>query len=214
MKRLWLVALAISGSAWAQAPSSKFYVGLDVGQSRIEAGNGGFFVPADDIQHGNDVGFKAVLGIQISRYFAVEAGYTQFGSFKAENVPYTCGAGTSPPCTFNISASTHGPSTNLVGLWPFAEHWSACIRGGVQYAQSSLKARDPDVPSTATDHDESSFGFLYGVGLNYQVNPKMRVRLNWEQNDQLSVGLNLGGGVGFYELGSSRLISLGLDYRF
>jgi hypothetical protein len=42
----------------------------------------------------------------------------------------------------------------------------------------------------------------------------MRVRLNWEQNDQLSVGLALGGGVGFYELGSSSLTSLGLDYRF
>jgi OOP family OmpA-OmpF porin len=215
MKALWSVAVCLAASTvWAQQPSSKFYVGLDVGQSKIEAGQGGFLIPVTSIQNGNDVGFKALFGIQVSRYFAVEAGYVDFGSFDAEDVPYTCPPGSAPPCTYTISASAHGPSTNFVGLWPFAEHWSLSIRGGVQYAQSSLKARDPDVPSSASDHDETSFGFLYGAGINYQVNPRMRVRLNWEQNDQLSVGLALGGGVGFYELGSSSLTSLGLDYRF
>jgi OmpA-OmpF porin, OOP family len=215
MKGLWLVAASwMAGTAWAQQqPSSKFYVALDVGRSKIEAGNG-FLVPVSSIQDGNDVGFKALFGIQISRYFAVEAGYVDFGSFTAEDVPYTCPQGSAPPCTYNISASAHGPSTNLVGLWPFSDHWSASVRIGAQYAQSSLKARDPDVPSSAKDGDESSFGLLYGVGFNYQLNPRMRVRLNWEQNDQLSVGLNLGGGLGFYDLGSSSLISLGLDYRF
>jgi len=204
----------VAGAAFAQDKPGKYYVALDVGQSRIEAGEGGFLVPIDDIQHGNDVGFKALFGIQVSRYFAVEAGYTQFGSFEAENVPYTCPPGATSPCTYDISARTHGPSTNVVGLWPFAEHWSASIRAGLQYAQTTMRARDPDVPSSAVDHEESSFGFLYGLGLDYQLNPHTRIRLNWEQNDQLSVGLGLGGGVGFYELGSSRLISLGLDYRF
>jgi opacity protein-like surface antigen len=215
MKVWWLVAASlVASSALAQQQGpGKFYVGLDVGQSRIEAESGEFLYPADDIQHGTDVGFKALFGIQISRYFAVEAGYTHFGSFDARNIPYTCGAGSPPPCTYDVSASTHGPFTDLVGLWPFAEHWSASVRAGVQYAQSSLKAHDPDVPASTTDHDESSFGFLYGVGVNYQLNERMRVRLNWEQNDQLALGLNLGGGVGFYELGSARLISLGLDYR-
>ena len=46
------------------------------------------------------------------------------------------------------------------------------------------------------------------------MNPRTRIRLNWEENDQLALGLNLGGGIGFYELGSARLTSLGLDYRF
>jgi outer membrane receptor protein involved in Fe transport len=189
-------------------------VGLDIGQSRIEAGQGGFLVPVEEIQHGNDVGFKALFGIQVSRYFGVEAGYTHFGSFRAENVTYTCPTGATPPCAYNISASTHGPFTDLIGVWPFAERWSASFRAGLQYAQSSLRARDPDVAGSAADSDESSFGFLYGVGINYQLNPHTRLRLNWEQNDQLSIGLALGGGVGFYELGSSRLTSLGFDYRF
>jgi hypothetical protein len=57
----------------------------------------------------------------------------------------------------------------------------------------------------------------YYVGLdvgNYQLNPRMRVRLDWEQNDQLSFGLNMSGGAGVYDLGQSSLTSLGLDYRF
>jgi len=218
MKAWWLVAAALlTGTALAQQPQGKpgkYYVALDVGRSRIEAGHGGFLVPVEGIQHGNDVGFKALFGIQISRYFAVEAGYTHFGSFDAEDVPYNCLPGSTPPCTYDIEAGVHGPSTNIVGLWPFAERWSLSARVGAQYAQSSLRARDPDVPGSETDSDESSWGLLYGVGLNYQLNPHTRVRLNWEQNDQLSVGLYLGGGVGFYELGSSRLTSLGLDYRF
>jgi OmpA-OmpF porin, OOP family len=212
MKGLWLVTLSLlAGTALAQQKPGKYYVGLEVGQSRIEAGSG-FLVPVEEIQHGNDIGIKALFGIQISRYFAVEAGYTHFGSFDAENVPYACN--TAPPCTYDISVSMHGPFTNVVGVWPFAERWSASFRAGGQYAQSTLRARDPDVPGAASDSDQSSWGFLYGVGINYQVNPRMRVRLSWEQNDQISIGLDLGGGVGFYELGSSRLTSLGLDYRF
>ena len=214
MKGLWLVAVSlVASAAWAQQKPGKYYVALDVGQSRIEAGQGFFFGP-DTTQHGNDVGFKALFGIQVSRYFGVEAGYSHFGSFQAENVPYTCNTGSPPPCTYNITASTHGPFTNLVVLWPFAERWSLAGRAGFQYAQSSMSARDPDVPSSTEHSSDDSWGFLYGVGINFQVNPRMRLRLNWEENDQLSIGLNLGGGVGFYDLGSSRLTSLGLDYRF
>lgn len=215
MKGMWLVAVAmLSGTAFAQDEPSKYYVALDVGQSRIEAGQGGFLVPLEDVQHGNDVGFKATFGIQISRYFGVEAGYTHFGGFRAENVTYTCNQGSPPPCAYDISAGVHGPFTTVDGFWPFARHWSLCARAGVQYAQSSMTAHDPDVVGSKVSSDEDSFGFLYGVGLNYQVNPRMRVRLNWEENDQLSIGLALGGGVGLYQLGSSRLTSLGLDYRF
>jgi len=215
MKRLWLVAVyLVAGGAWAQQQPGKYYVALDVGQSRIEAGNGGFFVPLSEVQHGTDVGFKALFGIQISRYFGVEAGYTHFGGFEAENVQYNCPTGATPPCTYNVSASVHGPSTNLVGLWPFAERWSLAGRIGAQYAQTSMRARDPDVPSSAEDSNDSTWGLMYGLGINYQLNPRMRIRLDWEQNDQLDVGLYLGSGLAFYELGSSRLTSLGLDYRF
>ena len=57
-----------------------------------------FFEPALEEQHINEsrFGYGLFGGWALNRYFAVEAGYTQFGSFKAENVPYTCGAGTSP----------------------------------------------------------------------------------------------------------------------
>src|SRR5690242_8060692 len=72
MKGSWLVAVSLFASAaFAQQPG-KYYVALDVGQSRIEAGNAGFFGPVTGVQHGNDVGFKASFGIQVSRFFAVE----------------------------------------------------------------------------------------------------------------------------------------------
>lgn len=216
MKTLWSVAACLAAStAWAQQPSSKFYVGLDVGRSMLDASQSqNFFGPEVSRQNGNDVGFKALFGIQVSRYFAVEAGYTDFGSFDAKGIPYNCAVNSPPPCTFNVSASTHGPSTNLVGLWPFAEHWSMSFRGGAQYAQISTTDRDPDIPGSGNKHDDSSWGFLYGVGVNYQVTPRMRLRLDWEQNDQISFGVNLSGGAGVYDLGSSSLTSLGLDYRF
>jgi OmpA-OmpF porin, OOP family len=215
VKAGWLVAIMLTtGTAWAQEPSSKFYVALDVGRSRLEASQSMFFAPDGARTHGADIAFKGLFGIQISRYFAVEAGYTDFGSFAVEGIPYSCAPNSPPPCTFNVTAGARGPSTNVVGLWPFAERWSMSFRGGAQYSQVSTTTRDPDVQGSASRYHDSSWGLVYGAGLNYQVTPRMRIRLNWEQNDQISFGLNLGGGAGVYDLNQSSLTSLGLDYRF
>jgi OmpA-OmpF porin, OOP family len=216
MKWSWVAAMALaSGAALAQQPPGKYYVGLDVGRSWLEATQSAtFFGPEVSRQDGHDLGFKALFGIQVSRYFAVEAGYVDFGDFDVQAIPYDCGTGAPPPCTFDVTASTRGPSTNLVGLWPFAEHWSLSFRAGAQYAQISVTERDPDVAGSTEKHDDASWGVLYGAGINYQVTPRLRARLNWERNEQIEFGLGLGGGATVFDLGSSSLTSLGVDYRF
>jgi opacity protein-like surface antigen len=78
----------------------------------------------------------------------------------------------------------------------------------------STSERDPDVPGSARSFDDSSWGLLYGAGLSYRLSPRMTLALNWERNDQIEFGVNLGGGAGVYDLGSSSLTSLGFAYRF
>lgn len=199
----------------ADQPRTKFYVGVDLGYTRLDgAVSPGFFETPSSRPDGRDTGFKALAGIQISRYFAVEAGYTDFGRFTARDVQYSCPVGATPPCTYDVNSSTRGPSTNLVGVWPFSDRWSLKARFGAQHAEITTTQRDPEVAGSTLRNQERSWGFMYGAGLSYKINPHWSASLDWERNDQLSLGLALSGGAGVFELGSSSLTSLGVAYRF
>ena len=95
------------------------------------------------------------FGIQISRYFAVEAGYVDFGEFALRDIPYTCAPQQAGPCTYDLNSKTHGPFANLVVTWPFAERWGLNGRLGGYYADISTSERDPDVPGTERSTSES-----------------------------------------------------------
>jgi opacity protein-like surface antigen len=205
----------VAQAAPADEPTTKFYVGLDVGSSKFNATLSEQFFSARTSQpSGTDLGFKVHAGIQISRYFAVEAGYADFGEITVKGIPYSCAMGSPPPCTYNVSSNARGPSTNIVGIWPFAEHWALKARVGGQYAHTSTTERDPDVTGSNRRYSEDSLGFMYGAGLSYRLNPRMTLGLNWERNDQIEFGVGLGGGAGVYDLGTSTLTSLGFSYRF
>jgi OmpA-OmpF porin, OOP family len=196
-------------------PSSKFYVGLDIGNSRLDASlSQQFFGPGLGQQRGDDVGFRLRVGVQFSRYIAVEAGYADFGDFTLNDIPYVCAPQQPGPCTYNVSSSTHGVIVGAVGSWPFAEHWSLNGRLGGVYMDVSTSERDPDVPSSAANYSNSGWGLHYGAGLGYQLNPRMALSLDWARYDQIDLGLTIGGAPGAYTVNTSSLASLGFTYRF
>jgi OmpA-OmpF porin, OOP family len=196
-------------------PSGKFYVGLDVGSSDLDATvSQQFFGPQVRQESGSDVGFKARFGIQISRYFAVEAGYVDFGEFTLRDIPYSCAPQQPGPCTYDVSSQTHGPFANLVVSWPFAERWALNGRLGGYYADISTSERDPDVPGTQQSYSDSGIGLQIGGGFSFQLDPRMTLSLDYGRYDVIDFGLAIGGGVGVYDVGSSSLVSLGFAYRF
>lgn len=220
MKRLFIAAVLACVSLPALAdsgtqPTGKYYVGLDVGSSELNAGlSEQFFEPEFNEHTGNDIGFRVRFGIQVSRYFAVEAGYVNFGEFSLNDLPYLCAPEQEGPCTFNLRSSTDGPMANIVVTWPFAEQWALNGRVGGYYADVSTSERDPDVPGSERKYDDSGFGLQIGAGLSYQINPRMKISADWGKFDLIAFGPTLGGGVGVYDLGSAELVSLGFAYRF
>jgi hypothetical protein len=190
-------------------------VGLDVGSSRLDATvSQQFFGPEVGRPSGHSTGFRLRGGVQISRYFGIELGYADFGQFSVTGLPYACPSSATPPCTYNFSSKTAGPFGSFVGTIPFAQRFAFNARLGGYYADMSSSERDPDRPETARRDRFVGMAFQYGVGFAYQLNPRMKLSLDWNEYDLIAFGPSLGGGVGIYDSGSYRLTSLGFAYRF
>lgn len=211
--------LLAGGTAAADEPHRAtvrgFYAGLDVGRSRLEAQHSVlFFGPDADRRSASDTGLRLRAGYQFSRYFALEAGYADFGELDLSGVPYSCPVGAPAPCTYNLKSKTRGPLMKAVVTWPFADRWNLDARFGGLYAEVSTSEVDPDIAGSRRHYSDSSLGFSYGVGLRYEISPQWNLSVDWQQFDQVDLGLGFRGGASFYDLGSSALTSLGVTYRF
>ena len=210
-----LTALPSGANAAGSTPDGKFYVGLNIGTSRADAHvSQQFFGPNVVTPNGDSTGFQARFGYQFSRFFAVEAGYVDFGQFEINNIPYYCTPGGPATCTYNVRSSMNGPFADFVATWPFAERWALNAHLGAYYASVSTTEGDPDIASSHRHYSDSNTAFHYGAGLSFRVTPKLDVELAWSEFDQISLGLGLGGGAAVYDEGSSTLTSLGVLFRF
>ena len=77
-------------AAFAQAPAGtqKIYVGVQVGQSRLDREDFNESVVRDD----EATAYSLLVGYRFSRYFAMEAGYANLGEYTAE-FPLFCPGG-------------------------------------------------------------------------------------------------------------------------
>jgi OOP family OmpA-OmpF porin len=203
--------LFLSGTALADG---KFYLGLDVGRSKLDATvSQQFFGSRVGRESGNDTGYKLRVGYQFIRYVALEAGYADFGEISIHDIPYNC----IPPatgCRFDVRSKTNGAFANVVGSWPFADGWALNGRLGAMRARVSTTEENPVVASTRRHYSDINTAVAYGAGLSYSLSSHTTLSLDWAQFDQVDLGLTLGGSAGVYDLGSSSLTSLGISYRF
>jgi opacity protein-like surface antigen len=217
--KLFVCALAgVCGAAHAQSPGQgiptrAFYLGFDIGNARLEADSNHFFGPDVGRQSGHDTGFKLRLGYQLSRYYAMEIGYVDFGQFTIDGTPYLCPPGVTGPCSFDIRSKTRGPFMNLVFSWPLTDQWGVNARLGAVNARVSTREQSSVVAATSRSAATNT-ALQYGLGVSYELNPRVSLGLDWAQYDQIGLGVGLSGGPAFFDLGSSSLLSLGLTYRF
>ncbi|HTU64985.1 MAG TPA: porin family protein [Steroidobacteraceae bacterium] len=212
----FLALLPLAAQADPPASVTGFYVGLDVGQSKLQAKlSQQFFGPEIARQSGDDVGVRVRGGYQFSRFVAVEASYVDFGKFEMSGIPYNCPGNVSAAvCSYSLSAETQGFSTSVIGSWPFADGWSLNARIGAVYMEGTTHERDPAIPASTRTYSDNNSGVMYGVGIGYRFNEHLGVNVDWQQYDQFVLGLRLSGSAGTYDVGSSKLISAGVSYRF
>jgi len=184
-------AAALSGSAaYAADDAGTAYIGAGVVGSRYT-----FDVPgavSADNHSGNKAGGKVFGGYNIDKTWAVEAGYTDFGS-KTYN--YTTGAGTG-----SLKSDAHSYYLAGKGTWPVAEKIDVFGKLGVARNHNGV-----DTTGIAAVNGGENKNSLYAsVGAEYAINKNVKVSLEYENYGKNDIDVGRKNGA----------ITAGLRYNF
>ncbi|MEX0963956.1 MAG: outer membrane beta-barrel protein [Pseudohongiellaceae bacterium] len=205
--KMSLLALAIASSQFAAAAESSWYLGANVGQTEADLDSRGIIARQSAAGFTNtrlekddeDVGFKLFGGYQMSKYLAVEGGYFDLGKFGYKTFM-------SPAAVFDVDTKLRGVNIDLVGKFPMTEKLHGFGRFGATRYQSKDNNRGWGAiaisPFGDKDYDNSH---KYGVGLQYDIDTNLSLRLEAERYNIDDVMLS-SSDVDMY--------SLGLVYRF
>jgi OOP family OmpA-OmpF porin len=181
MKRtlLALVALISSTLAAAQtvyppkpAPAPLgFYAGLLFGQSEAKAGCIGVVSGGGRKCDPTDIAYGFFGGLQMHRYYGIEAGYTNLGKVRADS--QGPGTASSDNTQSNIWDAAVVGWLPLSAVLPVGEGVSAFARLGGYHATLSTSERG------VSDH--SNFGVAYGAGLQMDFTRKVALRALWQR---------------------------------
>lgn len=208
--RLGALSLAVlgataGGQAFAELVPG-WYLGGNVGPAQTDFEHAPMFmVPPGAVRsvrdEDRDTGYKLYGGYQLSRNFAVEAGYFDLGKY---GYGYT--AGPLPLGTFSGETRFNGLNLDLVGTLALTENLSMLGRiGAVHTRARSSFITTGTVPSMGTSRRENDWGMKVGVGLEYAITQALSVRGELERyrvNDSVR------------NRGHIDMASVGLVYRF
>lgn len=161
---------------WAD---SAWYAGAGLGQGRAKidderiarslTANGASLESFTTDQR--DLGYKVFVGKKFNRYFAVEAGYFDIGTFGFQAT--TSGNG-------NLRGETtfRGVNLDLIGHLPLTARLSALARVGGQYGRSTahFSGNRLNGVTAPNPEKEEKFQAKVGLGLQYQINDAWAVR--------------------------------------
>lgn len=150
-----LAALLLGGASLAaQAQDTGFYAGVGAGQALVD--ERGY----DD----EDTAFSVFGGYQFHRNFALEAGYTDFGSLE--------------PDVAGNDLELTSASLTAVGIVPFTDRFSGYAKAGFQ--RWELDRAIPGLTGTAKDDGTDP---VYGLGLQYRFNDLVALRGEYTRSE-------------------------------
>ena len=184
------LVLALPSVSMAQARGDTgWYLGASVGQSKARHVNCAGFDSCDT----KAAAFGILGGYQISRNFAAELGYHDFGRVTL-----------SGPGSANIKAN----AAELVGLgaYPFANRFSVYGKLGAYRAESKISPSLAAALGSGSLKDRTT-DLTFGFGARYDVTRETGVRAEWQRYKNVG-GDDTGGK---YDID---VISIGLIWRF
>ena len=201
--------LCATTAAFAQAPSDtqKFYVGVQVGQSRLDRENFNESVVRDD----EATAYTLLVGYRFSRYFSLEAGYANLGEFTAE-FPLFCPGGSGCPSDVG-ETSVDGLVLNAIGVWPIASHFQLKASLGLNYhdLNASLMVAGSETPRRFSANDTS---FSAGLGIGVPVTERLELGVDLTHYRQLAPDLTFEEEIGQVYETNATVLALGMRYRF
>ena len=170
---LALTALGAQAQSTVPAPrltmDSGFYVGAGGGRVKGEFG----CVSACD---NKDTTWHGYAGYQINRYFAVEGGYSDFGTVES--------TGTIFGSTASARVDTTAVEIAALGIAPFTDKFSAYIKIGMYRYESDATLSGAVVGTSNAKGTE----FTIGMGLQYAITDHIGARLEWQRYNDVSSG--------------------------
>ena len=192
------IAMAEDVGWYLGASGGKTYATIDRGDIRSNLIGAGFLKAEIDGDE-RDSGYKLFGGYQLSRNFALEAGYFNLGEFG-----YT--ATTLPAGGVRARLEIEGINLDFVGLHYFNEKLAIFGRMGVNYAESDVRFTDSGLAHVFDAHEnDRDLHYKLGFGLQYSMTPALDLRLEAER-------YRINDAVG--ETGDIDMASIGLVYRF
>ena len=206
MKGLAIAALAASLTAGAVttavAQDVPNWIGVSVGNTKFSSGSNNFNSSntlsgiSPSSTEDSDNAWKIYLGIPFNKYLGLELGYAKLGDQTISG-------------TFNgTAASSRATSTaylfDLVGNYDFNESFSLLGKLGMHRWGVNDDTLKNAVNAT---NGADGFDFTYGLGVQYNVNKDVGLRMEWER-------INNMGHEGTTGKIDASLITIGVVYRF
>jgi OmpA-OmpF porin, OOP family len=156
----------------------------------------------------SDTSFSLFGGYRVSEYFAVEAGYVDFGTAKYRASGVIDPVGPQPPLAASYSADFEvaGFTAAAIGAVPLANAFDLHGRLGVLFADMEItESATMSFSSAQESYSTDSQDFFYGLGVGLQVGQNLSLSLDWQQFKD----------VGDDETGTTDVnsLSLGVIYR-
>lgn len=197
-------ALVMSAQHALAADAGKFYIGADAGSTQF-SGDGPaksvVFVDGQKFKD-SDSSYGVHAGFQFTDWFAIELGYTDFGS-ATDNFKI------SPDIAFIVSPNTiqtlEAKGASLAGVFSYGLGADFSVFGtlgvtAMEYDKTMSGGFSPMTGSLLEKDSLSDQGLLYGVGAKYALSQSFNLRADLRRND-----------VGDFSLDTA---SVGLEYSF
>ena len=210
MKFKMKALVAVSAVCVSSLASAQWYVGATAGSSHTSLNWSSLATTPAPItsvisKTESDTGYKAQVGYQFNKNFAVEGGYVNLGQFSAtNNVTYPGGPG-----SVGFKVKSDGWNLLAVGMLPLNNNFTLLGKvGAFMSTTTATVAASGTVTLTGpTSSSNSDTNLTYGVGVDYSFNKAWSVRGEAESFVDLrpsSTGSK----------GSVNLYSLGVIYKF
>lgn len=163
---LGLAACVFSAQAAEQTP--KFYVGIKSGGSSIHHGVSAFKQIGNEV-NSTSLAYGAFMGYHLTPYFATELGYDRFGQVDVEQ--------TNSNSPFSFKHRVQGAQFSLKAHYPMTQHLSLFGRLGTAYVQNRYTLSEGQIHEKFR---KNAFSPLLGTGLDYQLLPELRFRVEYQ----------------------------------
>ena len=173
-------------------PASPWYVGAGFSQifasipeqtingidSVLSTANGAAFSVLDKDKR--SPGSKFFVGYGFNPYFAVESGIAWLGK-SSVNMDFR--SGINSVGHFHMDYKMTAAFIDAVGMLPVSDKWSFIGRVGVSYSRvsSNLNGEPLTIIVSENDKSESKVREKFGAGIDYNMNPKVTIRAEWER---------------------------------